>query len=128
MNQEVKDCIPAEYQSSAPLVLGVVGFALSLPNIICNVMCTVLAGSAQVNAAMIWYCVPVVLAVGCLMASCKIMRVPVKKAKTLSILMIIYACIYIVLCLVNFSILGLIGGVLYVISGAIGLGAASKVR
>lgn len=128
MSQEVQDRIPAEYQSSAPLVLGIVGFALSLPNIICNVMCTIIAGSAEVNAAMIWYLVPVILAVACLMGSCQIMRAPVKKAKTVSILVIIYACIYLVLCIVHFSILGLIGGILYVIAGAVGLGAASKVR
>ena len=117
-------------KSSAGLVLGIIGFCLGLPQSICLLACTVLAGAAAgatgdeeaAGAGVLFLLAFILELVGSIMgfAACFSTK-KAEKAKSAGTLMIVSGAMIIIAGLIGSGFIGIICGVLFLIGGIVSM-------
>lgn len=128
MSDNTTVLIPADQRSSAPMVLAIVGFVFSLITVVINTLAALTAFSAGAVGLGILAIIPAVLPCACLIGGINVMRQPLAKAKTMSILMTVYAALQLVACICTLSFIALIGAILFLVGGIIAITTVSKAR
>ena len=115
-------------KSNAPWILGIVGFGLSIPQIICSILCAGAAagvagaaneaGSAEAASAAtsagITFLLPVFITVACFILS---FFGKSKVSTATGVLLIILGLAEIYLCVVNWSLFGIAGAICFACAG-----------
>lgn len=127
-------------KSNAPWILGLVGFGVSLPQVICSILCAAAAADVAAEAAMTGagseavttaaaFGTVAVLNLVCTFA-CFILSFLGKSkfSKITGILLILLGLANIYMCVANFSALGIVGSILFACAGISSCCNAGKIK
>lgn len=129
-------------KSNAPWILGIVGFGLSIPQVICSILCAGaaagvtgagadLAGAdaadvaATASAAGLVFMLPVICTFGCFLLS---FFGKSKISVVTGVLLILLGLFDVYACVVNFSALGIAAAICFACSGISSICNAKKVK
>lgn len=120
-------------KSNAPWILGIVGFGLSIPQVICSILCASAAASVAAEggatasdaaAAGVWFMMPVICTVACFVLS----FFGKSKVSTITgVILVVLGIIDAYACVVNWSVLGIAAAICFACAGISSICNAKKV-